>query len=137
MTNHRSMPLSFRCPVLRAEHRDDETADRHRRIVRTGRTKPARVTGSARGLEQSHEYRCECGHIGWSTHRAMLRIPLEETALPRTLTVTIDLSTDAQFDSSGDETIFDRAQPDRLSGDALRELTAWFEECPVGTPRLV
>lgn len=32
-------------------------------------------------LDIHHEYRCECGHVGWSRHRGVVRLPLEGDAV--------------------------------------------------------
>lgn len=64
-------PVAFVCPVAR-RNRDTRTwslPPGHDRIRLTGRTKPN--PGSSVGqrmLTTSSEYRCECGHVGWSAH---------------------------------------------------------------------
>lgn len=73
-------PVYFICPVAR-RNRDIRTwaaPPGHRRIVRTGRTKPM-PPGRAhpRKLNTSHEYRCGCGHVGWSSHVDIARYPVE------------------------------------------------------------
>lgn len=82
-------PIAFVCPVARRE-RDVvwragsgpsyAVPDGHARIERTGRTR-AKRDGRARGrsLDTLHEFRCECGHVGWSRHVGILRYPVEET----------------------------------------------------------
>lgn len=76
-------PLSFMCSV---ERRDKwrwrgvphVLAARHQPIYRTGRTRSitpgrGRRGESLRTLAAVHEYRCACGHVGWSRHRDVLR----------------------------------------------------------------
>lgn len=89
-------PIEFICPVARRNQYVEPTARAytrsyrmmlryppgHTRIVRTGRVKNAAVPGrhahaGSRMLNESHEYRCECGHVGWSKHRGVLRYPIE------------------------------------------------------------
>jgi hypothetical protein len=58
-------PLWFRC----------KCGNRAGAVTLTGRTKPRR-RGGALGTRHSHvsrEYRCTCGHVGWSTHKELLR----------------------------------------------------------------
>lgn len=80
-------PHAFICPVARRNRRLWSDSERpgelprgHERIVRTGRTKPRRHDGNLhpRILPTSHEYRCECGHVGWTTHNQILYYPVEE-----------------------------------------------------------
>lgn len=79
-------PISFVCPVARRnrmgawEGRSYPAG--HDRIVRTGRTKPApgHGHGHPRKLSESHEYRCECGNVGWTSHADVLRYPVEASA---------------------------------------------------------
>jgi hypothetical protein len=63
-------PVYFRCyRVRRTEGLDHE-------ITLTGRTRPyrpKRMIGS-RSEFTSFEYRCSCGHIGWSNHRDLARM---------------------------------------------------------------
>lgn len=90
-------PHFFHCPKARQNQRWDGHTfgrDRHGRpvpayriplrghdVVRTGRTKPAprmrsgATRRAADGL--SHEFRCSCGHVGWSCHFQILEKPLE------------------------------------------------------------
>ena len=77
-------PLTFRCSKERLE-RDWRGGNRavearHDPIVRTGRTRraPSPGKGHPRKLRESHEYRCACGHVGWSCHVDVLRCPLQE-----------------------------------------------------------
>lgn len=76
-------PLFFMCSVARKNkwraelhHRDPRMG--HRRIVRTGRSRPYRPPrGSALGLRSlltAYEYKCECGHTGWSNHYDVKRL---------------------------------------------------------------
>lgn len=78
----KGVPSYFICPVARRD-RDFLTwalPSGHSQIVRTGRTRPYRGHGSRhpRMLDTAHEYRCECGHVGWSAHRGVLYHPVEE-----------------------------------------------------------
>jgi hypothetical protein len=97
-------PISFVCPVARRNqtvdydgYHDEEarTGRRvsirpyyrypggHTKIVRTGRVRglhgdgvlPEKDYGS-RTTRNQYEYRCECGHVGWSKHVDILRRPL-------------------------------------------------------------
>jgi hypothetical protein len=81
-------PIAFVCPVLRrAKFAEDRTAgdyDWHR-PTRTGRARVARTRGAytravGRMLDTEHEYRCRCGHVGWSKHADILRYPIEGPA---------------------------------------------------------
>lgn len=49
----------------RAEHR----------VELTGRTKPTRATGKGHPRKSwtTFEYRCSCGHVGWSSHKDLER----------------------------------------------------------------
>lgn len=73
-------PFAFVCPVARREVRrpgGPSRLDGHRDILRTGRVRPnpSRKIGP-RTLTVKHEYECECGHRGWSTHADILRYPV-------------------------------------------------------------
>lgn len=78
-------PISFVCPKLRraalAEHRTRVMLDLHR-VERTGRTQPRAPAGSlgTRNMLTAFEYRCGCGHVGWTTHSDILHRPLSDTA---------------------------------------------------------
>lgn len=70
-------PISFVCHKARRNRRMHhngtrlviEPHDRSHVVTRTGRTKPnpSRRRGP-RTLGQSWEYKCSCGHVGWTTH---------------------------------------------------------------------
>lgn len=65
-------PVWFRCAV----DRSDYTTGMEHRIELTGRSRPyhpPRVLGS-RSTFRSREYRCSCGHVGWSNHRDLARL---------------------------------------------------------------
>lgn len=50
-----------------------------RSVVRTGREKGEhRFDTYNRTLSYRVEYRCACGHVGWTNHRDVLRYPIEE-----------------------------------------------------------
>lgn len=89
-------PVAFVCPVARRNQDVDPTAGEYTRsyrmtlrypsghalIVRTGKVKNAAKPGryahsGSRMLNESHEYRCECGHVGWSKHHDILQYPVE------------------------------------------------------------
>lgn len=79
-------PFQFVCPVARRNRvgtwgngNVPAYPDGHDLIVRTGRTKPRPVDGkrSAANLPDRHEFRCECGHVGWSAHVGILHYPVE------------------------------------------------------------
>jgi len=68
-------PQFFMCAALRARfYKDrDRYYQDHAKVQVTGRTK-RHYTGQCSALGQrssriSREYRCECGHVGWSNHR--------------------------------------------------------------------
>lgn len=76
-------PLTFRCSKQRSQvvypdKYGGRFPDGHENIVRTGR---ARLVGypGVRSLGTAWQYRCECGHVGWSKHVDVLRCPIEET----------------------------------------------------------
>lgn len=92
-------PIYFHCPVARRNQIFDGWGYRqsgggsvrnfyryppgHDEIVRTGATKPRPRTRTTpaigtRQMHTSHQYRCECGHVGWTTHQDILRYPIEE-----------------------------------------------------------
>lgn len=79
-------PFQFVCPVARRNREGVWSGGNvptypkgHDRIVRTGRTKPRPHDGkrSSRNLPDRHEFRCECGHVGWSAHAGILRHPVQ------------------------------------------------------------
>ena len=80
-------PVAFVCPVARRNRALWSGEEKgalppgHDAIVRTGRTKPVKKgKGHPRKLWTSHEYRCECGHVGWTNHVQIVRYPVEETS---------------------------------------------------------
>lgn len=67
-------PLDFRCSVLAKVWPRDGHEYADHQVVLTGRTKSARNgKGHARKSYLSWEYRCSCGHVGWSCHRELER----------------------------------------------------------------
>lgn len=77
-------PLTFQCAICRRSRycRGLFMAHRCRHTqVRTGRTRPLTRQQQGRGgprvLQHRVEYRCECGHVGWSRHVDVERLPLE------------------------------------------------------------
>jgi len=78
------VPISFACPIAR-RNRLGSWANGNvpplppgHDVTRTGRTKPAPNQGRLhpRTLSTAHEYRCACGHVGWSYHHGVLDCPL-------------------------------------------------------------
>lgn len=66
-------PLSFRC--------SREAAGLHGKgygFELTGRTRPTRARRhsslGSRSTLTDREYRCECGHVGWSNHEDLARM---------------------------------------------------------------
>jgi len=89
-------PIHFHCAVARRNQWFDSHAHRlsgqrgirafyrypdgHDTIVRTGRVRGDEIERDygQRTLLNKYEYRCSCGHIGWTKHRDVLRYPIEE-----------------------------------------------------------
>jgi hypothetical protein len=71
-------PSYFLCSRGR---RGSPLAWRDHQVVRTGATRPyLSARGSAlgvRSLSVSHQYRCTCGHVGWTNHQGVLRRPVD------------------------------------------------------------
>jgi hypothetical protein len=68
-------PVTFRCQAERLES-DYMRGMREHRPLRTGRSKPYRRIGQGiRTMTTAHEYRCSCGHTGWSAHVDVVRLP--------------------------------------------------------------
>jgi hypothetical protein len=78
-------PIWFHCSQARKIWYTDVERTRRERnqhsVTLTGRTKvnPSRRRSSGRVSDLSREYRCSCGHIGWSTHKALERMEQRET----------------------------------------------------------
>lgn len=74
-------PITFMCARLRRdvwwENRTQARRDEHQ-VTRTGRTKGPRHETHTRMLSYQVEYRCSCGHVGWTKHQDVLLRP-EET----------------------------------------------------------
>jgi hypothetical protein len=71
-------PYWFMCSVRRREREwPGDYPDGHE-VVRTGRVRGnPRDGGYSRTLHGgSVEYRCSCGHVGWSKHVGVLRTPI-------------------------------------------------------------
>ena len=68
-------PIRFRCAACRRTR----VFPLGWAVVRTGRVrKLSRPRGGVRMLAyESHEYRCKCGHVGWTRHKDILDKPLE------------------------------------------------------------
>ena len=74
--NGTGIPMFFACAMARRER---SSAGRERHVVElTGRSKVAARKGGIRNAARSREYKCACGHIGWSRH-----IDLEHRAKAR------------------------------------------------------
>jgi len=77
-------PVFFHCWEAR---RYGHLAERGHRVELTGRTRPYRhkrySTLGTRSMSTSYEYRCECGHVGWSNHADLARLANDEAALKR------------------------------------------------------
>jgi hypothetical protein len=73
-------PVFFHCTIARrgGDWRDSARYEGHD-VTRTGRTRPRRspaVVGT-RSMLTEHEYRCSCGHVGWTNHRDILTRPID------------------------------------------------------------
>lgn len=81
--NGTGQPLVFRCWAQRRLVRYPNPRSGgvfpsgHEDIRRTGRIREEQ-SGGARMMHEAHEYRCECGHSGWSKHRGVLHYPVAE-----------------------------------------------------------
>lgn len=57
------------------------------RVELTGRTRPYHSKRysmlGTRSMSTSYEYRCSCGHVGWSNHADLARIANDVEALKR------------------------------------------------------
>lgn len=66
-------PNSFMCHVWRSQWYANRDRSSEHVITLTGRTKPYRpkkyTALGARSTTVSREYRCSCGHVGWSNHK--------------------------------------------------------------------
>ncbi len=76
-------PLFFRCAKERKEYSavsgdgwQFPSAEYRHTAARTGAQKrnPSFRHGA---LDIAWQYRCSCGHVGWSTHRGVLNLPME------------------------------------------------------------
>ncbi len=78
-------PVSFVCWRGRQDWRTKAAHRNVYAVTLTGRTRPYKAAyGSALGLRStlmSREYRCECGHVGWSYHVDLLRLARAEIGL--------------------------------------------------------
>lgn len=77
-------PLMFRCAQQRRDRMwpdSYDATDHLHLVVRTGRTRGPGVEHEmptySRMMQTSHEYRCSCGHVGWTRHNGILRRPIE------------------------------------------------------------
>lgn len=65
-------PLTFQCPKYRALYwRTRTSGDRAaHRVTLTGRKRRRSTpnSGNSRKSDVDREYRCACGHVGWSCH---------------------------------------------------------------------
>lgn len=72
-------PIAFLCGIGRREGGFWRGQDRfHGDYVRTGRTRgmPGHGHGVGRIMSTAHEYRCRCGHVGWTRHHDIMRYPV-------------------------------------------------------------
>ena len=59
-------PMYFACAKARKER---SYREREGHVVElTGRSKAAGRRGGIRNSDRSREYKCSCGHVGWSRH---------------------------------------------------------------------
>ena len=76
--NGTGQPIVFMC--FRARQKKDWRTGyvpRGHTVVRTGRTRYVGKGGQRMDVYR-HEYRCACGHVGWTKHKDILRYPIEE-----------------------------------------------------------
>lgn len=77
----KGQPMFLRCPVERRERSSVyvRIGARHD-LVRTGRVRgEPREFGASRSLVGGTvEFRCSCGHVGWTNHVDVMRRPIEE-----------------------------------------------------------
>lgn len=66
-------PQYFMCAKQRAGYHYDAHY-----CVRTGRSKPARPNAGVRVMDHQVEYRCICGHVGWSRHVEAGQLPMTD-----------------------------------------------------------
>lgn len=70
-------PIAFACAVERREriwHDISQSLPKEHRVTPTGRTKARRTRGHIRHGNVAREYRCSCGHVGWSNHKDLGRM---------------------------------------------------------------
>jgi len=66
-------PSLFRCYACNRKHGGMRSIPVHRRVWRTGRTKPTAPSKLGLGaMKTSYEYECTCGHKGWTSHKGIL-----------------------------------------------------------------
>jgi hypothetical protein len=74
-------PIFFMCPKRRLDkwkYAEFPGAEPEHDIVRTGRTKPnSSNRRGSRTLPEVHEFKCSCGHVGWSKHVGVLNKPVD------------------------------------------------------------
>lgn len=78
-------PVSFQCHACRSTLRSRSVASRHT-FTLTGRSRPYRAKAysalGSRSTLVSREYRCSCGHVGWSNHVDLARMTGEPRYTP-------------------------------------------------------
>lgn len=85
MSGHKTagagQPLFFHCPKYRSARATEREAAylafmlrAHREITLTGRTRKVRKPNGQRMTKTAREYRCTCGHVGWSRHVDLERL---------------------------------------------------------------
>lgn len=74
-------PIWFHCPVQRRERMWPKPYPEGHEITLTGRTRPFKPSRyHAPGLRSTpllREYRCTCGHVGWSNHADLERMEVQ------------------------------------------------------------
>ena len=80
-TNARTgQPLHFRCwRCRRSRRRVGGTFDR---VSFTGRVRRYRGGAGCRTALMAVQYQCDCGHVGWSRHKDLVRRAAREGILP-------------------------------------------------------
>jgi hypothetical protein len=82
------IPITLKCSKCKLEDQPDLLGNRSGYVktgtlVRTGKRRPlygeARRRGGARLLNDQHQYRCtDCGFVGWTRHKDILRKPYDQ-----------------------------------------------------------
>lgn len=68
------VPVSFMCPRERVQRRSGWVPPAAHLVTLTGRVKPYNTRNHPpRSTNTKREYRCACGHVGWSNHVDLAR----------------------------------------------------------------